>query len=294
MAGSDIVSALGAGSGFDTKAIVDALVAAERAPKQSQIDRGLRETEAQISAYGIVSSTLDSLRSAFGLLKDASDFAAFNVSNSSTDSFSVKASSSASPGTFSVEVVQLADKDAFASNGFSAADVSLNSGATITVQIETPSGSGSLTSLEIDSPTPQAIIEAINEADLGITATLYDTGTDSDPYAIVLNGDTGSENSFTVSTNSASLDFSTRLSSAQDAQLEIDGLALFRSTNQIDDAITGLTINITETMTEATKLSVTRDTTAIEEAAQTLVDVYNDVDIIFTDLATFGGVTDDS
>lgn len=294
MAGSDIISALGAGSGFDTKAIVDALVAAERAPKQSQIDRGLRETEAQISAYGIVSSTLDSLRSAFGLLKDASDFAAFNVSNSSTDSFSVTASSSASPGTFSVEVVQLADKDAFASNGFSAADVSLNSGATITVQIETPSGSGSLTSLEIDSPTPQAIIEAINEADLGITATLYDTGTDSDPYAIVLNGDTGSENSFTVSTNSASLDFSTRLSSAQDAQLEIDGLALFRSTNQIDDAITGLTINITQTMTEATKLSVTRDTTAIEEAAQTLVDVYNDVDLIFTDLATSGGVTDDS
>ena len=88
MAGSDVISALGAGSGFDTKAIVDALVAAERAPKQSQIDRGLRETEAQISAYGIVSSTLDSLRSAFGLLKDASDFAAFNVSSSSTNSFS--------------------------------------------------------------------------------------------------------------------------------------------------------------------------------------------------------------
>src|SRR5210317_2304316 len=102
MAGSDIISALNAGSGFDTASIIDALVAAERAPKQSQIDRGIEQSESKISAYGVVTSALQSLKTAFAGLKDSSDYQWFSVNNQNTDEFVITASVDSEPGNHSV------------------------------------------------------------------------------------------------------------------------------------------------------------------------------------------------
>ena len=52
MAGIDYINALGAGASFDTKAIVEALVLAERAGAESQITRKVVNAESKISALG--------------------------------------------------------------------------------------------------------------------------------------------------------------------------------------------------------------------------------------------------
>jgi len=158
MAGSDIISALNAGSGFDTASIVDALVAAERAPKQSQIDRGIEASDAKISAYGYVTSSLQSLQSAFDSLKDSSDYQWFSVNNQYTDEFMISASVDTAPGNHSISVTALASAQSTGSSYFSAADQSLNGGSSMTVTIETPAGSGSTTDIDVDSPTPQGIV----------------------------------------------------------------------------------------------------------------------------------------
>jgi hypothetical protein len=51
MASIDYVQALGAGAGFDTKKIVEALVNAEKAPTEARIKSKIAESEAKISAW---------------------------------------------------------------------------------------------------------------------------------------------------------------------------------------------------------------------------------------------------
>lgn len=140
MAGSEVISALGAGSGFDTASIVDVLVAAERAPKQAQIDRGIEQSKSKISAYGVVTASLNGLSAAFAELKDSSDFKNFTVNNQATDDFLITASVDAEPGSHTVNVGALATAQVTASTTFSSPTESLNSGSDIVISIEVSEG----------------------------------------------------------------------------------------------------------------------------------------------------------
>lgn len=286
MAGSDIISALNAGSGFDTASIVDALVAAERAPKQSQIDRGVEQSDSKISAYGVVTSALQTLQTAFADLKDSSDFQWFSVNNQYTDEFVITASVDSEPGNHSVYVDTLASAQSTGSSYFSAADQELNSGSPVTITIESPVGSGSNTTIEISSATPQGIVDTINAAGLDISANLFDLGTGANPYQIVLTGQTGSDNDFAVTTDAADVTFPTNLVSASNAVVVVDGVTFERSTNQITDIMAGTTLSLQNQSAGTRSFSVERNVAPVEESIRNLVAVYNDVQTVFNTLKT--------
>ena len=287
MAGSDIISALNAGSGFDTASIVDALVAAERAPKQSQIDRGIEQSDSKISAYGIVTSALQTLQTAFAGLKDSSDYQWFSVNNQYTDEFVITASVDSEPGNHSVYVDTLASAQSTGSSYFSAADQELNGGSPVTITIESPVGSGSNTTIEISSATPQGIVDTINAAGLDISANLFDLGTGANPYQIVLTGQTGSDNDFVVTTDSADVSFNaSNLVDAEDAVVIVDGITFQRSSNQITDIIAGTTLSLQNQSASTRSFSVERNVAPVEESIRNLVAVYNDVQTVFNTLKT--------
>ena len=287
MAGSDIIGALNAGSGFDTASIVDALVAAERAPKQSQIDRGLEQSNAKISAYGVVTSTLQTLQTAIAGLKDSSDYQWFSVNNQHTDEFVITASVDTDPGNHSINVDTLASAQSTGSSYFSTADQELNSGSPVTITIESPIGSGSNTTIEIPSATPQSIVDTINAAGLDVSANLFDLGTGANPFQIVFTGQTGADNDFAVTTDAADVTFSSpNLVDAVDAVVIVDGITFQRSSNQITDIISGTTISLQGESAATRSFSVERDTAPVETAIRNLVSVYNDVQTIFDTLKT--------
>jgi flagellar hook-associated protein 2 len=287
MAGSDIIGALNAGSGFDTASIVDALVAAERAPKQSQIDRGIEQSDAKISAYGVVTSTLQTLQTAFAGLKDSSDYQWFSVNNQYTDEFVITASVDTEPGNHSINVDTLASAQSTGSSYFSTADQELNSGSPVTITIESPVGSGSNTTIEIPSATPQGIVDTINAAGLDVSANLFDLGTGANPFQIVFTGQTGADNDFAVTTDAADVTFSSpNLVDAVDAVVIVDGITFQRSSNQITDIISGTTISLQGESAATRSFSVERDTAPVETAIRNLVSVYNDVQTIFNTLKT--------
>jgi len=283
MAGSDIISALKAGSGFDTASIVDALVAAERAPKQSQIDRGIEQSDSKISAYGVVTSALQTLQTAFAGLKDSSDYQWFSINNPNTSDFTLTASVDAQPGAHSIQVNQLADKDMFASNAFSAADKKLNGENTLTLTVSAPDP----TDVKVDDPTPERIVDALNDAGLGLTAQLFDTGLDPNPYQIVVSGELGADNAFTITSSSGDVSINTALGGgAQDALVTVDGLQFQRSSNEIADILDGVTLSLKTVMTGAEVFSIDRNTAPVEESIRNLVSVYNDVQTVFNTLKT--------
>ena len=87
MSSIDYVNTLGAGAGFNTKEIVNALVEAERAGKKSIIDAKIDDNEAQISGLASAVSKVSDLRLAAIKLNDATDFNIYDVANSQSSAF---------------------------------------------------------------------------------------------------------------------------------------------------------------------------------------------------------------
>ena len=114
---TDYLNAMGVGAGFDTKALVTAIVDAEKASKQGSIDRKTKDVEASVSGMAQLKSSLTTLQTAFKAVDDKRDFNFSTFSNSAPTLINAKFDSSASlPGTYKVTVSQLAQNDVYQSD----------------------------------------------------------------------------------------------------------------------------------------------------------------------------------
>jgi flagellar hook-associated protein 2 len=132
-------------------------------------------------------------------------------------------------------------------------------------------------SVQAGYDTPSGIASAINSAKIGIKARVISDGSDSTPYKIILEGKTGAKNQFSLSGGPAALsfDFDTPLQAATDASFILDGMAMKRESNTVNDAITGVSFTMTSTSNAPITLDVKTDTAGIKSAVQGFIDAYN-------------------
>lgn len=287
MAVSNIVSSLGAGSGIDIQALAQNLVDAEKTPRKEAIDAKIAKSEARISGLSLVNFSLAEIKTAFSALNDASDFTSLTATNSQTSAFGVTTDSSAQAGNFSVNVSQIATAQRSPSGAFAARDTTLNGGTAFTLNLTV--GSGAAQSIQVTTATPAGVVSAINGAKKGITAQLLNTGDTTNPYTIVVTGQTGASNSFTLTSTPAvtELNFGnatagatvpplSNLQNAGNASFTVDGLSISRSTNTVSDVISGVTLELYTATTGNARVDLNRDNSGIEEKLNTLVTAYND------------------
>jgi flagellar hook-associated protein 2 len=276
----DYLNALGAGSGIDTQQVVNSLVEAERAPQQASLDRMKEKADVRVSAFGVIKGTLEAVRDQFRKLNDVSDLKGFTTTSSDTSLLSATATSLAQAGTYSISATQLADRDSFSFDGFSSQTDTLNGGASVTIQVVK---NGVTSNLSIDGPTLTNIAETINDSDLGLTANIIDTGGSLNRYVLSVSGETGADNSFTVSSDI--LTGQVQQSTAQNASVTVNGVSIAASSNTITSALPGLTLNLKSTFAEEA-VTVSADTTKIKDEIRNLVSVYNEAREIFNSLRT--------
>ena len=289
----DYLTALGAGSGIDTKNLVESLVAAEREPAESRINKKIETSENQISAYGTVMSSLQVLKASFEQLNDASDYANFSstisngLTSSGSESYSVIIDDDASAASYELAVVSLATPDRWVSDGFAATTTELNDGDSFSITIDFEDSSREAAVISVTDASPQGIVDAINETSHGITASIINTGDASSPIKIVLTGELGADNAFTASTDIASgtsIDLSSQISDASDSSLTLDGVAVSRSSNTIDDLVEGVTFELLGQSASSSTLRIAADTQVIEDRIRLLVETYNAVREVFKTL----------
>ena len=272
MASIDYVQALGAGAGFDTKKIVEALVNAERAPTEARINSKIAESEATISGLGQAVSILNVVQDAALRLNDAKDFQTFSVSNSQNSAFSATSTSSARAGSNNITVSQIAQEQRSVSNAFASETNQFSSDA---VTLSLTVGSADATTINVADATLQGTVSAINAADLGVTAEIVDTGVAGDRYRIQLIGETGADQSFELSSSDESISFSS-VQTATDAQLNINGIDFTRSTNVIDDVLTGVSISLNTVTDGAASLTISQDNNQARANIVDFVTIYNE------------------
>ena len=293
---SSIVSSLGAGSGIDMVGLANQLTTAQFDNRLKRIDSQTTALDSKISMAGAIKARLLALASALGERVRSGDLAATPlIANSSVAAVSRPSGSTIMSGSYSLEVLALASRQAIASPP-------LASGAAMT-------GSGSLT-VHFGTITSDALIEdtshaaatvtipagatleqvaaAINSAATGVSAYIA-TGTDG--ARLVLKGLEGANNAFTLSATEAAGDTglaalawspssaaSRQLGSAENARYKLDGLDTSAASNTIVGAAPGLSLTLNATNIGApTAIRFSDPTTAISGAMSDLTAALNEI-----------------
>ena len=202
------ISALGAGSGVDVKALAQSLVDAEKTPRKDAIDAKIKKSEGGISGYGAIKFVLGDLKTAFSNLKDLSDFSAITSTNSQPSAFSITTNAKALAGSHTVSVSSLATPQRNLSGGFADTTTAIepSTGFSFTLK-QGPLGKQTTNTINIGSgdTSLDGIVSTINAYKLGVTAQVVNTGNVSAPYKIMLTGGTGTANQFELTTDTAGL-----------------------------------------------------------------------------------------
>jgi len=298
---TDYLSALNVGSGLNTKEIIDALVNAERAPREQIITDSKDERNVSISALGQVKTGLSGFNASLGVVKTVSGLAP--VQPASAAVLEITDSSNARAFSHQLEVQSLATAQTLVFDGFTAADQALGAGSLVI-----SFGSWNAGTFTADANASDATItiadgadslsdvrDAINAANIGVTASLI--ATSGGNVSLMVKSATGAEKALRIvatetvtGSGLAGLDYSTfdntvEVTAAADASLTLDGVAVTRATNQIDDLFDGMELTLLSTTSGAETLGAEWDSATALAAMNVLVNQINSFNATLTELS---------
>ncbi len=138
--------------------------------------------------------------------------------------------------------------------------LSINGGAGQTISV--PANSG-LT----------GIASAINNANLGVSAEVINTGDPLKPFKVMVKG---GNLDFSLSAPVDGLNFSSSLQQATNATINVNGLNLTPSSNKLEGLIPGATIDLLAPTNGISNIDFSRDVSGVKTKVQELVTAYNE------------------
>lgn len=280
---TNIISGLGAGSGIDIQELTRSLVSAERDPAERRITSKISEIEAGISGWGTVTSGLSLLSSSLQTFNATDKIRSFNVTSNDESVVQATADGSARSGDYRIAVSALAESTSLVSGVFASKIAELNSGESFSIGV---SIGGEVSTLAVETDTPQGLVDTINDSGLGLTASLVDVSGDGSSFQIILEGQTGVANALSLDLGSLATVSFTESRAAADAAFDINGVSVSRSSNSIDDLIDGVTFDLRGLSATEVRLSVRADTSDFKQNLEQFVTVYNQMGQIFDELAS--------
>lgn len=259
----------GLATGLETADIIDSLIEVESAPITTMEEK-IEYLETKQETFEEFDSLINTLSYELADFNTEGDLYSFDVSNTGESDFTVEASSIATEGSYSVEVVSLASRQKdVASESFDDADTTLLSGE-ITIGEST---------ISYEDVTLTELAKIINEEELGISASVIDQGNES--YRLMFTADTAGEDVEITGTGDVTIDTETdgHTVNGSLAQITIDGIDYYSDSNTITDSTNGLTYTLIDVSEDgAETVTVNNDTeAAMEEKVQAIVDAYNSI-----------------
>lgn len=275
------MSTIAGGGSIDVTTLVSQLIAAERAPTDKRFDKIQTTTQAQISAFGQITSALSSLQSTIKRF-DADGALPGRKATVATDAgYTASATSSAKLGSYSISVERLATAHKLQSAPVAAATqvgygrLTLQVGTGTAVDVDIASGSGTLADIR-DAINAKAgdkgVVATVVHGDAGdvLTIAATKTGTAGQITITTSGGDGGLG---VLATSGGTL---TQVSAAQDAQVKIDGVLRTSSSNTISDGLDGVTLTLTKAVPNTPySLDVATDASTLKASLLVFVSTYN-------------------
>jgi flagellar hook-associated protein 2 len=307
------------GSSIDVNGIVAQLMTIEKQPltKLQQTSAGI---DTKISAVSRVQSLLGTFQDTVRTLNDARTWSAMKATSSDDTAVGITAATDAIAQSLSVQVSQLAQRQAVSSGAFASADTVVGSG-TIQIQMGTyTQGTNTFVADASRAATPVTIAagssvsqirDAINSANAGVTATLVNDNGQS--RLLIRSNDTGQSNSFRMTvvdddgtnTNTSGLSqiaFNptaatgsgknlTLNQAALNATFTVNGLSLSSKSNTVDNVMDGVSLTLKKVTSSAVDLKVESDTSTAKTAIDKFVSAYNQLNAALSELTRYDAAT---
>ena len=304
-AAQSLLTSLNAGSGIDTATLVPSLVEAQFAAKTAQLNAKSNTITTQISGLSSLKSAISGFASAYSALVKGGTLTSQPTSSNAALGVSALTGAKVAGLSSTISVNQLAGAQTIRSTATGVDRAAQVGTGKFTLQFGTASyaekTTGGTTRTEIDSFTPagQAIEIAVNGADLdGIAAAINAKGagisasvvTDSNGDAFLsIKGPTGASQAFTMTATAKSdpglsaynigpgAGNTSVTATAQNAKLTVDGIAVERASNTINNLVPGVKLQLNTVSTAPITLGSTTPTTALSQAMSDIIETYNEV-----------------
>lgn len=272
----------GLATGLDTGSIIEALMGIERQPID-RLEKDKAYYNSRLQAFSTLDGKLKSFLEKAEAIDSVLELNSPAVQSSSEEFLSATVGGSAQLGSYQVSVESLAQQQKDVSQGYTDKEAASFGTGTLSLTV-----GGTANSIIIDSSNNslEGIAQAINDADLGVSAAIINDGTAA-PYRLVLTGDSVAD-SFTLDasgltggTEAVPTMANTQL--AQQAHIIVDGIDIYSDSNSVDSSIPGLSIELLKAeVGTKTTLNVSSDKGATETKIKAFVDGYNDIIKFFT------------
>ncbi len=285
----------GLSTGMDTRALIEALMTAERRPlnllqaRKSTVEderKLFQEFNSLLLQLRSASQAIDNQNSVNSATSVSEEFLTFAATSSDESILTATATGNATPGEYEITVNQLATIGREFSGAFTSDSTAIaTAGQTMTIDY---GGTTDITLTFTGGESLQAIRTAINndsDNDGNVRAEIvYEGGAGG--YRLIISGtQTGEDNDITVTTNlsgpSGSPPFidATKEIVAGNSEIEVLGLTIERDSNTITDAIPGVTLNLLgeHGAGESLTLNIETDLEGIKTSLQNFADAYNAV-----------------
>ncbi len=303
VSGVGSITSTGIGSGLNVTDILDRLMAVEQRPLTLLQTAGTT-LGTKLSNVGKLQGYFATLRDKANVLTAPTLWSGTTATSADSSAVTVATGSNAVAGSYAVNVSRLAVGQTVTSAALPAASSSLGEG-TLTIELGsygagepaadfTPKADTSAVSISIgaDETSLSAIRDKINSAGAGVTATLV---TDASGTRLSLRSQaTGSDNAFRISVAETSDDGDAaaglsalgydasagstpmvRTTTAANAALSVNGIALSSASNTLTNVVDGLTLNLIKTTTADVDVSVATDTASAKTAITDFVSAFN-------------------
>ncbi len=281
------ISSLGAGSSILTQDVIDQLKAADEAKFVAPLDSRLSDEEDKLAAFGVVDALMDNVYESLKSLNEYGVFEARTATVSDEAAVSVTAAESSDVQDFTLEIENLATKEITQSGSFASRETSITS----------ESGSGIMTlsvgsedfDIEYDQTMSlEDLKERINkDAGDSVNATIIQV-TSGDFRLLLSAAETGEGQEISITDSDGGVlsdmlkadtdttDGMTVVQDAVDANFKFNGVSISRTSNDVDDLLSGVTVTLKEAeVGKIINVSVQQDTEHIEEKITNFVDKYN-------------------
>lgn len=281
MASTSGISFTGIGTGMDITSLVTQLTAAERAPVENRINNSTTKVNTTLSALGTIKSSMTTLQTALTTLVSSADKPGQKATVAADAGFTATAGTDAVAGSYNVEVVNLATAHKLTSAAVTAGttfgagtmqigagdktyDITVKEGASlsdIAKAINTQSGGTGVTATVINASGGQHIVFNATQAGTSGALTITTSGGDLAQFA------------YDPANSNTAL---TQTTAADNAKLMIDGLEVTGTSNELTDAIPGITLSLSKAKPgESFAVNVARDNTTLQTNLQSFITAYN-------------------
>lgn len=277
------ISSLGAGSSILTQDVLDQLREADETSKITPLELKIADANDKKNALEVLDASMTNLTDSIDAIVGLSLFDERSITTSGT-SVEVSAAAGSDIQEFTLNVLNLATKQIEESGSFSSENDLVGSGGQLNLNVDGKDYTIDYTS----TTTLKELKNLINDvAGESVDATLLNVGS-GDVRLVISSANTGSTQDITLTDLSGTLDGRLKeydattnptgmqvLQAGDDARFTFNnGATITRSSNEVDDLITGYDITLKEA--GETSVSVEQDRDNILEKINSFVNKYNE------------------